>query len=170
MTKRQYLPLLCWLLICLGSGSLMAQKPLSNAFAHNDYEHERPLLDALDNGFNYVEADVWLIEGELYVYHDKPEQPDPARTLQKLYLEPLRKRIEENGGWVFKGHEKPFYLMVDVKSDAIRTYRALSKVILDFKPLLNQSVYDIPFNVRPLTIFVSGNRAVADILKGPDNI
>jgi hypothetical protein len=33
---------------------------LPNAYAHNDYWHKRPLLDALDNGFTYVEADVFL--------------------------------------------------------------------------------------------------------------
>ena len=34
--------------------------PLPNAHAHNDYEHKRPLFDALDHGFCSVEADVFL--------------------------------------------------------------------------------------------------------------
>lgn len=42
-----------------------SQKVYYNAFSHNDYEHERPLFDALDLGFNCVEADLWLIDGEL---------------------------------------------------------------------------------------------------------
>ena len=42
-----------------------SQKVYYNAFSHNDYEHERPLFDALDLGFNCVEADLWLIAGEL---------------------------------------------------------------------------------------------------------
>ena len=28
--------------------------------AHNDYEHPRPLFDALDQKFQSVEADIWL--------------------------------------------------------------------------------------------------------------
>ena len=32
--------------------------PLARAHAHNDYEHPRPLRDALDHGFTSVEADV----------------------------------------------------------------------------------------------------------------
>ena len=39
--------------------------PLANAHAHNDYEHERPLLDALDQGFTSIEADVFLVEGQV---------------------------------------------------------------------------------------------------------
>ena len=34
-------------------------QPLERAHAHNDYEHARPLLDALSHGFTSVEADVW---------------------------------------------------------------------------------------------------------------
>jgi hypothetical protein len=43
--------------------------PLANAHAHNDYEHKRPLFDALDNGFTSVEADVFLVDGKLLVGH-----------------------------------------------------------------------------------------------------
>jgi len=66
-------------------------KPLVNAHAHNDYEHARPLLDALDRGFCSVEADVWLVDGQLLVAHDRGKAK-PGRTLQALYLDPLRAR------------------------------------------------------------------------------
>ena len=45
--------------------------PLTKAHAHNDYEHNRPLYDALDHGFTSVESDVWLVDGELLVAHDR---------------------------------------------------------------------------------------------------
>ena len=41
-----------------------------NAFSHNDYWREHPLTDALDLGFNCVEADLWEIDDELYVSHE----------------------------------------------------------------------------------------------------
>src|SRR6516165_8545996 len=65
--------------------------PVRQAHAHNDYEHKRPLLDALENGFCSVEADVFLVEGELLVGHTRGSLR-AERTLEKLYLAPLRQR------------------------------------------------------------------------------
>ncbi len=76
------------LLISLLSGSLEAQTIHYNAFSHNDYERPRPLFDALSFQFNCVEADLWLIDGELYVSHDSVA-PNPDITFEKLYLLPL---------------------------------------------------------------------------------
>src|SRR5262245_59241765 len=90
-------------LLCLISAlSLQAAEPspLPRAHAHNDYLHTRPLLDALAHGFYSVEADIHLVNGELLLAH-KPEEIKPGRTLQKLYLEPLRERVKKNGGQVF---------------------------------------------------------------------
>src|SRR5262245_25702012 len=74
-------------------------QPLSRGHAHNDYAHERPLLDALEHGFCSVEADIYLVEGHLLVAHDRG-QVQPGRTLQALYLDPLRDRVQKNGGKV----------------------------------------------------------------------
>ena len=48
-----------------GQDGLMGQdvSPLRRAHAHNDYYHKRPLLDALDQGFCSVEADVFFAQG-----------------------------------------------------------------------------------------------------------
>src|SRR5438477_8275309 len=74
--------------------------PLLRAHAHNDYEHPRPLLDALDHGFCSIEADIYLVENKLLVAHDR-DQAKPERTLQALYLDPLRERARKNGGRVY---------------------------------------------------------------------
>src|SRR5258708_21594779 len=71
--------------------------PLLHAHAHNDYEHSRPLFDALERGFCSVEADIYLVDGQLLVAHDRKDV-SPARTLQALYLDPLRERGRKNGG------------------------------------------------------------------------
>ena len=42
--------------------------------AHNDYENENPLRDALENGFISVEVDVHLADDNLYVSHDFPQE------------------------------------------------------------------------------------------------
>src|SRR3954469_7012674 len=67
--------------------------PLEHAHAHNDYEHARPLAEALEHGFTSVEADIWLVDGQLLVAHDR-DKVDTARTLESLYLAPLRKSIQ----------------------------------------------------------------------------
>src|SRR5262249_40555226 len=97
--------------------------PLRQAHAHNDYEHKRPLLDALDNGFCSVEADVFLVDGELLVGHTRKDLR-PGRTLEKLYLDPLRQRARANGGRVYRDGPT-VYLLVDVKREARPTYAAL---------------------------------------------
>ncbi|WP_298590183.1 hypothetical protein [uncultured Kocuria sp.] len=43
---------------------------MAQAHAHNDDEHGRPLFDAPEHGSTSVEADGWLVEGELRVAHD----------------------------------------------------------------------------------------------------
>src|SRR5687767_16008437 len=63
--------------------------PLVQAHAHNDYEHSRPLLDALAQGFCSIEADVHWVAGRLLVARDRKDTK-PERTLERLYLEPLR--------------------------------------------------------------------------------
>jgi len=79
---------------------------LERAHAHNDYEHDRPLYDALSRGFKSVEADVWLVGGELLVAHDR-EDVRRGRTLESLYLAPLRQLIKQNGGAVYPGDPDP---------------------------------------------------------------
>ena len=132
-----------------------AIKPLPRAHAHNDYEHPHPLTDALDQGFCNVEADVHLVLGHLLVGHD-PRELSPGRTLQSLYLDPLKKRISENGGRVYKDGPG-FTLMIDVKSDAAATYAAIKDALTPYHPLLTVFRGD---KIEPaaITIVISGNR------------
>src|SRR5262249_42811320 len=94
--------------------------PLKHAHAHNDYEHKRPLFDALACGFCSVEADIFLRGNQLLVGHS-PLDLRPERTLEKLYLDPLRERITANRGRVYPGGPTVF-LLIDVKTEAKTTY------------------------------------------------
>ena len=102
--------------------------PLKNAHAHNDYEHKRPLFEALENGFCSVEADVFLVDGKLLVGHTPGSSLKPERTLESLYLDPLRERAKANGGKIYPGGPSIF-LLVDVKSKAKETCAAVLKVL-----------------------------------------
>jgi hypothetical protein len=128
--------------------------PLRHAHAHNDYEHPRPLLDALDQGFGSVEADVFLVEGKLLVGHVKQDLR-PERTLEKLYLDPLRERAKANRGRIFPDGP-PFFLLIDVKSEAKPTYAALDKVLAGYPDLLTV-VRQGKREAKAVTVVVSGN-------------
>lgn len=143
--------------VLLISGPLSAAdepKPLQRAHAHNDYEHKRPLFDALACGFCSVEADVWLVKGQLLVAHT-PLKWDTSRTLEKLYLDPLRDRAKANRGKIHDG--ATFYLMIDVKTDAKETHAALAKVLESYADVLTVT-RDGKTEVRAVTVVISGNR------------
>jgi glycerophosphoryl diester phosphodiesterase len=140
------------------------QEPLPKAHAHNDYEHERPLWDALAHGFCGVEADIYLVDGRLLVAHDR-EDLKPERTLQALYLEPLRKRVTENEGHVHRGKKMKFTLLIDIKSDGEATYRTLSKVLARYREILTETK-DGKTTHRAVTAVISGNRAKETIAAG----
>lgn len=128
--------------------------PLPNAHAHNDYEHTRPLFDALACGFCSVEADIWLRDGKLLVAHT-PLGWKAGRTLQALYLDPLRERVKRNGGMVHPNGPS-FFLMIDVKTDAKETWAALSKVLDEYADLLTVTT-DGKTEAKAVTVVLSGN-------------
>jgi len=134
-------------------------KPLRQAHAHNDYEHDRPLLDALDQGFTSVEADIWLVDGQLLVGHDL-EDLDPSRTLQSLYLEPLSDRVEQYDGGVYPGkRERYFQLLVDIKNTGEATYTELHEVLADdaYRPMFSKFKHE-QVRKRAVTVVVSRDR------------
>lgn len=130
--------------------------PLPQAHAHNDYRHERPLLDALDHGFCSVEADIFLVDGRLLVGHDRSELRE-ERTLQALYLDPLRQRIVDNEGRVFPDGP-PMTLLIDIKSEAEATYAALRGVLVGYRDMLTTAANDQQ-SEGAVVIVISGNRA-----------
>ena len=129
--------------------------PLPRAHAHNDYQHERPLLDALDHGFCSIEADIHLVEGELMVAHDRDEV-QPGRTLQALYLDPLRARIRQRHGRVYPNGPSVI-LLIDIKSEAEATYDALRRVLRHYADILTIFTPDA-LDEGPVTAIISGNR------------
>ena len=109
------------------------------AHSHNDYEQPRPLRDALALGFDSIEADIWLVDGRLLVAHEA-EQVRPGRTLESLYLDPLRQWVKQPG--------RALILLIDVKTEAAATYAALDAVLAEYPELTAR-----------VRCIVSGNRA-----------
>lgn len=131
--------------------------PLWNAHAHNDYDHPRPLFDALDHRFGSVEADIYLVGDQLLVAHD-PVDLDPARTLESLYLDPLAALVKAHHGSVYRGFRRPVQLLVDIKTEGAATYLELDRHLRRYPHLF--TTYDHG-RIRPgaLTAVISGDRA-----------
>lgn len=140
---------------CSISSTTPGPKPLLNAHAHNDYAHDRPLFDALDHGFASVEADIHLVDGDLFVAHDSDEIK-PDRTLRSLYLEPLNKRIAQNAGSVYPNGPQ-FTLFIDIKTEAVSTYKVLGKMLAEYKNIIT-SFSSTGRNDKAIVVYVSGNR------------
>jgi hypothetical protein len=139
-----------------GGQSNPSPTPLPHAHAHNDYLHERPLLDAMDHGFCSVEADIYLVEGKLLVAHER-DKVRVDRTLQSLYLNPLRDRVKQNGGRVHRGGPS-LILLIDVKSEAESTYLVLREILKEYSDIL--SVFSATgVETKAITAIISGNRA-----------
>lgn len=134
------------------------------AHAHNDYEHARPLQEALERGFDSVEADVWLVDGALLVAHDRRDVR-PGRDLRALYLEPLRARVRAGGGAVHPGRSG-FVLLVDVKSAATPTYAAIAAALADYAEMLTEFEGGREIR-RAVTVILSGNRDEAGLRASP---
>jgi hypothetical protein len=139
----------------IGLGADTALAPLPQAHAHNDYLHPQPLTDALDHGFTSVEADIFLVDGDLLVAHSKSELK-PQRTLRGLYLDPLDQRVRANKGSVH-GDGRPFYLLIDIKSAAGPSYIALAKMLGEYADMISV-VRDGKLEPKAVHAVVSGNR------------
>ncbi len=143
----------------LGCGRAQSQSepaPLTRVHAHNDYEHKRPLFDALDCGFCSVEADVHLIAGQLLVAHDILHV-QPGRTLQSLYLDPLRERVKRNGGRVYPGGPE-FTLLVEFKGDWRLGYPVLREILKQYAGMLT-TFQNGARQAGAIRVVITGNRS-----------
>lgn len=153
---RSLLPAIGLILVFGCNSKAQTTDVLINAHAHNDYEHARPLLEALENGFISVEADVFSINGNLWVSHEEPEILDPNRTLETLYLKPLKDRIENNAGNVYPGYNDFFYLMIDIKTPAEDSYPVLRNILSQYSDIISM-VTDSIDQAKPVKVFISGH-------------
>lgn len=156
--------------------------------SHNDYWRDVPLLKGLAYGAMSTEADVWLSPHKdtsynenaddledyvLVVGHDEDYIDPIARTMDKLYSEPLFKLLESvnchksdkshrKNGVFFTDNHLPLYVYIDFKSDDnVLTYKLLMERY--FKRLIERgylTYYDLQTKKLvegPLTVIMTGN-------------
>ncbi|KAJ5682673.1 hypothetical protein N7462_005838 [Penicillium macrosclerotiorum] len=139
--------------------------------SHNDYLHSVPLFLALQAGCTGVEADVWLVDDELYVGHTS-HGLTKRRTLRTLYIDPLVALLDRQNSITPLQHvidrakngifdtdpAQTLVLLIDFKSDGATTWPA---VVAHLAPLRDRG-YLTYFDGRtlvpgPVTVVGSGN-------------
>ncbi|MCK8494556.1 alkaline phosphatase [Spirosoma sp. RP8] len=97
----------------------------AQAHSHNDYAQNIPFLAAYYANFGSIEADVHAYRGQLYVAHDSSDV-DNSRTLERLYIQPILQKMQEQGGKIYKDGA-PLQLLIDLKTPASQTLPLLIK-------------------------------------------
>lgn len=125
--------------------------------SHNDYEQKQPFFAAYNLGFDSIEADLYLKDGELYVAHDW-KNVTPERTLNKLYIEPLLAKIKENKGFPY-ANKKTLQLLLDLKKDGKEILKVLYAQLQPYEKEL-----------RHVTIAISGDMPPPDEFQNYDKM
>ncbi|MCX6916644.1 MAG: hypothetical protein NT167_26975, partial [Verrucomicrobia bacterium] len=74
------------------------------------------------------------MDGQLLVAHDR-SKVKPERTLQALYLDPLRERVKKNGGRVYPGGPE-CTLLIDLKPRWQTIYPVLRDTLTNYADML----------------------------------
>lgn len=106
------------------------------AYAHNDYLNAHPLYEALALGYKGVEADVFLVNGELQLGHNRRAAAQDG-NFETLYLEPLRALIARCGTVTADG--QPFLLTVEIKETSRPTFDTLVAVLARYPDVFSPS-------------------------------
>jgi hypothetical protein len=150
-----------------------------NCHSHNDYWRSVPFFEALHAGCTGAEADIWLVDDELYVGHRRVALT-ANRTLENLYINPLLDLIEKQNPLI-KYHPaedyplhssdkdplngvfdvdptQTFVLLIDFKSSGPALWRKLDSQLTP----LREKGYLTHFNgtaiiEKPITVVATGN-------------
>lgn len=125
-------------------GNVSAQARFTHS--HNDYANNTPFYKAYTNGYNSIEADIFLVDGELLVSHSD-KHLFKERTLKGMYLDPVLYALRSDT-------TRRLCLLIDIKADYAKVLPKLEKELKPLTPYLMSR--DNP-NGR-LKILISGNR------------
>ncbi|WP_312901927.1 alkaline phosphatase [Chryseobacterium taichungense] len=113
------------------------------AHSHNDYEQKVPFWYALGAGATSIEADVYLVDNQLYVSHEQKDVKK-ERTFDNLYIKPIRKALELG---IIK--DQPVQILIDLKTEGEST---LKKIVSEI------SKYPDITASKNISFVISGNK------------
>ncbi len=111
---------------------IQAQEREIKFHSHNDYDRNVPFWNAYSQGMNSIEIDLVLVDHALFVAHDI-EDAKPHRTIERLYLEPLKQAVE-----LALGQPKNLQFLIDVKGDTETTLALLLPILKQYEPVITQ--------------------------------
>ena len=150
--------------LCMMS-ALIASAQKSRIHSHNDYVQAKPFWGAYEAKAASIEADIWLIDGKIYVAHDR-EDVQPYRMLKNMYLEPIKQMMDLNGGKAYLKGEG-FLLLVDLKSGP----ETLDSLISLIEAEQMENYFDVKRNPSAVQIVITGDKiAKEDFTRYPDYI
>ena len=120
--------------------------------SHNDYQQPEPLVNALRNKVYSLEADVYLVNGELKVAHDKKDL-DTAPSLFAQYLQPIITLFQTHHGHISVDSLYAPVLLIDIKQNGQASLAALVKLLSP-----HASVFDKRANHAAVQVVISGDR------------
>jgi hypothetical protein len=137
--------------------------------SHNDYWRPVPFYSALSVGAVSIEADVWLVNGTLYIGHEQAALTT-NRTFDNLYIEPILSVLNaqnpitlfnpsssKNGVYDTAGGQT-LYLFVDVKTDGPTTWPAVVKALQPLRDAGYLTNYTgSSLSQGPVTVIGTGN-------------
>jgi hypothetical protein len=120
---------------------------IDKAISASDHARKKPLMEAVDLGFNGISAEVELKkDGKLYC---------GSATLKERYLDPLRLRTNNGEAFVHPDHSNEFLLFLEVISDSSTTFEALKKELEAYHPMLTS--YDGTRKIKkPIRVVIGG--------------
>ena len=142
--------LLCLVLVTTMAVAQRGGVPLVHA--HNDYEKPRPFKEAYEQRADYIEADVWLQNGQLIVAHSR-EEMKPGLTLDSLYLGPMTKLYTQHGGRISSERNYAPALVIDIKDKVEEVMPILASKLQQCINCFNRTA-----NPNAVQIIISGNR------------
>lgn len=128
-------------LTCLINAQPILNKPMVHS--HNDYMQEIPFWHAYGNNAKSIEVDLVIQDGKLFISHGD-DKIDPKRTIESLYLEPLKTAVELD-----IGNTDDLLFLVDMKSDAKASLDLLLPILKKYEDVIQKS---------GVKIVISGNR------------
>ncbi|HVX51176.1 MAG TPA: phosphatidylinositol-specific phospholipase C/glycerophosphodiester phosphodiesterase family protein [Chitinophagaceae bacterium] len=125
-------------LFTVGANAQPQHYTTANAHSHNDYEQPVPFYAAYNAGFGSIEADIFLIKGQLLVAHSF-EELKKNRSLEDYYIKPLLNFVEKNNGYPFTDTSRRLQMMIDIKTGAVNTLDSLEGLLKKYPQLINNS-------------------------------
>ena len=134
------------------SVTTQAQYTTLNAHSHNDYEQRTPFMLAYNAHFGSIEADIWAVNGDLFVAHNKSDIK-AERSLDSLYIQPIVRFFRKNGGKAWNNYPSTFQLMIDLKTPFEPTLSILVEKLKKYP-----DVFDSDQNNNAIRVVITGNR------------